>query len=121
VTELDLAEFETGLVHPFYATFALGRDAEWASRQFVLEMLEADEEGIGTFLTIEHQSPALLGENVEITAIIFELEKNKINCTYLASVGDRIIAKGTTGQKILSKEKVLNLISGIRSGGKKEN
>ena len=34
----DLATFETGNVHPFYSTFALGRDAEWACRQFVLEM-----------------------------------------------------------------------------------
>src|SRR5436190_4038 len=58
----DLAIFETGMVHPFYATFALGRDAEWACRQFVLEMKEADEEGIGVFLNIQHHSPALLGE-----------------------------------------------------------
>ena len=45
-------------VHPFYSTFALGRDVEWACRQFVLEMKEEDEEGIGTFLNITHKSPA---------------------------------------------------------------
>ena len=45
VTEADIARFESGLVHPFYATFALGRDAEWAGRLFVLEMKEEGEEG----------------------------------------------------------------------------
>ena len=38
VTEADLATFETGNVHPFYATFSLGRDVEWVCRQFVLDM-----------------------------------------------------------------------------------
>jgi fluoroacetyl-CoA thioesterase len=116
VGEQDLAEFETGLVHPFYATFALGRDAEWASRQFVLEMLEDDEEGIGTFLTIEHQSPALLGETVVITAEITLLEKNSIHCKYAAHAGNRVVATGTTGQKILKREKVEKIIAGIQGG-----
>ncbi len=60
VTEQDAAVFETGMVHPVYATFALSRDAEWACRQFVLEMKDADEEGIGTYLTVNHISPALI-------------------------------------------------------------
>ncbi len=50
VKESDLAQFNGELVHPFYSTFALGRDAEWTCRQFVLNMKEEDEEGIGTFL-----------------------------------------------------------------------
>jgi fluoroacetyl-CoA thioesterase len=78
----DIAEFSTGVVHPFYATFALGRDAEWACRQFVLQMKEEDEEGIGTFLNIEHRSPAMLGETVEITAEITALEGHSVVCKY---------------------------------------
>lgn len=65
VEQNDLATFETGTVHPFYGTFALGRDVEWACRQFVLEMKEEDEEGIGTFLNITHKSPAMLGKPFE--------------------------------------------------------
>lgn len=112
--EADVARFETGVVHPFYATFALGRDAEWSSRQFVLDMLDADEEGIGTFLTIEHKSPALLGDTVDITATLLRLEGNAVDCAWEARVGDRVIATGTTGQKILKKEKVDRLIASIR-------
>ena len=106
VREEDVAKFESGEVHPFYGTFALGRDAEWAGRLFVLEMLDEDEEGIGTFLTVKHASPALVGQEVEITAKITELEGRKINCSFEAKVGERLIATGTTGQMILKKTKV---------------
>lgn len=109
VTEKDLAVFEGDHVHSVYATFALGRDAEWSSRLFVLEMKEADEEGIGTFLYITHHSPALLGQKVVFTAEICLLEKNKIDCDVIARVGERIVAVCKTGQKIIQKEK-LNLL-----------
>lgn len=113
VTDADLATFETGNVHPFYATFALGRDVEWACRQFVLEMKEADEEGIGTFLNITHKSPALLGDTVEIKATLTELHGNTVNCSFEVLVSDRLVAEGTQGQKILKKEKVDRLIAQI--------
>jgi len=114
VSNEDLATFETGNVHPFYSTFSLGRDVEWACRQFVLEMKEDDEEGIGTFLNISHKSPALLGDSVEIRAMLTELEGNTVNCSFVVMVSDRLVAEGTQGQKILKKEKVLRLIDQIR-------
>jgi|LakMenE01Jun11ns_1017448.scaffolds.fasta_scaffold9563565_2 fluoroacetyl-CoA thioesterase len=115
ITNDDTAAFETGLVHPFYATFALGRDAEWASRLFVLDMKEEDEEGIGTFLNIKHHSPALFGEEVTFEANIFSIEKNSIICHYIARVGERIIATGETGQKILKKEKLNSLFEKLNN------
>ena len=114
VSNEDLATFETGNVHPFYSTFSLGRDVEWACRQFVLEMKEDDEEGIGTFLNISHKSPALLGDILEIRAMLSELEGNTVNCSFVVMVSDRLVAEGTQGQKILKKEKVLRLIDQIR-------
>jgi fluoroacetyl-CoA thioesterase len=112
VEQADTAAFDSGEVHPVYATFALGRDAEWACRLFVLEMKEADEEGIGTFLNVEHASPALPGSSVVFTASVKSIERNEIICTYEARVGDRLIAKGETGQKILKKEKLEKLFGG---------
>ncbi len=106
VEQNDLATFETGTVHPFYGTFALGRDVEWACRQFVLEMKEEDEEGIGTFLNITHKSPAMLGQNVRIEAVLIGLEGNSVNCSFAVWVKDRLVAEGTQGQKILKKEKL---------------
>ncbi|MFY8190984.1 MAG: thioesterase family protein [Bacteroidia bacterium] len=115
VTEKDVASFNSGKVHPVYATFALGRDAEWCCRLFVLDMKEADEEGIGTALSIVHHSPALLGEKVLFKAWVQALEKNSIVCKYEARVGERLIASGEQGQKILKKEKLEKLFNNISS------
>ena len=116
VEQSDLATFETGNVHPFYSTFALGRDAEWVCRQFVLQMKEADEEGIGTFLNIRHKSPAMLGDTVEFIATVSVLEGHQIDCTFVARVGERIVAEGEQGQKILKKEKLERLVNQIING-----
>lgn len=114
VSSDDIAEFESGKVHDVYGTFALGRDAEWSSRLFVLEMKDEDEEGIGTFLNITHHSPALLGQLVVFTAEITKLEKNIVDCKVTARVGDRIIAECSTGQKIIKKEKLNLLFESLR-------
>jgi fluoroacetyl-CoA thioesterase len=106
VTTSDTATFESGTVHEVYATFALGRDAEWCTRLFVLEMKDDDEEGIGTFINIQHLSPALVGSEVVFTGTYEELNGNHLTCNFEAKVNDRVIAKGSTGQKILKKEKL---------------
>lgn len=116
VETVDLATFETGNVHPFYGTFALGRDVEWACRQFVLNLKDEDEEGIGTFLNISHKSPAMLGDTVIITATLMKLEGNTVDCEFAVHVGERLVAEGTQGQKILKKEKVARLIDNLKVG-----
>jgi predicted thioesterase len=118
VTLADLATFPSGEVHPFYSTFALTRDAEWSSRLFVLDIKEADEEGIGTFVEIYHQSPALEGEVVTFEATLISLEKNNVVCDILAQVGERTIANGKTGQKVIKKEK-LELLKASINGKEK--
>jgi predicted thioesterase len=114
VTDADVAAFEGSVIHPVYATFALARDAEWACRLFVLDMKEADEEGIGTFVTVQHHSPALTGQTVTFEATIKELKGNSIVCTYTAKVGGRLIASGEQGQKILKKERLQQLFSSLK-------
>jgi predicted thioesterase len=106
VTHEDAAAFDAGTVHPVYSTFALTRDAEWSGRLFVLELKEADEEGIGTGISVEHLSPALIGETVTFTATLTALRGNEVINDYIACVGDRIIAKGTQKQKILKKDRL---------------
>ena len=116
----DLAIFDAGMVHPFCATFVLAREMEWSSRLFVLDMLDDDEEGIGTKLEINHLSPAIEGEELMIEAVIVELDKNEIICSISVSVGKRIIARGITGQKILKKTKLASLIIDIQKDGREE-
>jgi predicted thioesterase len=110
----ESATFESGTVHPVYATFALARDAEWACRLFVLEMKEEREEGIGTFINVRHKSPALIDAKVVFTATLNEVRKNNILCTFEAHVGDRLIAEGETGQKILKCEQFEKIFNGLK-------
>lgn len=107
----DCASFDSGHVHPVYATFALARDAEWCCRLFVLDMKETSEEGIGTRLTVEHLSPALTGSRVDFTAVITQIQHHEITCSYEAVCNGRIVATGIQVQKILSKEKLEKLFA----------
>ena len=68
VQETDVASFLGEVVHPVCATYTLAMEIEWATRQFVLEMSEEDEDGIGTSLTIDHRSPAFVGDEIVFTA-----------------------------------------------------
>ena len=111
----DTAAFDSGEVHPVYATFALTRDAEWCSRLFVLDMKVPQEEGIGTFVNVKHVSPAFIDDEVVFEAVVDELEGNMVNCSFTAKVGERLVAEGRTGQKILPKEKIESLFDKLRN------
>lgn len=114
VADADAARFDSGEVHPVYSTFSIARDAEWAGRLFVLKMKEADEEGIGTGITVTHHSPALMGQVVIFTATLTEVNKNEVIVDYTAHVGERLVASGKTWQKILKKEKIERLFEGLK-------
>lgn len=113
VTEQDTARFESGEVHPVYSTFALARDAEWSGRLFVLQMKEDLEEGIGTSITVNHQSPALVGHKVVFTATLEAINRNEVVTSYEACVGTRVIATGQQTQKIIKKQKLEQLFSSL--------
>ncbi|MBI1192212.1 MAG: hypothetical protein GC205_03410 [Bacteroidetes bacterium] len=112
VTKEHLAAFESGQVHPVYATFALARDAEWVCRLFVLAMKEAHEEGIGTYVSVEHLAPARLGSTVVFKATLLTVQGNRVRCRYEAFVGEELIARGEQEQRILHKSKVEAMLSG---------
>jgi fluoroacetyl-CoA thioesterase len=116
INETDIAAFHGETVHPVYATFALARDMEWSGRLFVLEMLEDDEQGIGTFIEIDHKSPAFVSEEAQIEATIEAINAHEIICQVKVTVGLRLIATGRTGQKILKKEKLEQIFNKIKNG-----
>lgn len=98
-----VAQFHGEVVHPYYATFALAQDAEWACRLFVLEMKEEGEEGIGTFVSVHHVGAVPLGAQVEFVATLLWVREQTIHCSYEAFWEGRRIAYGEQTQKILSK------------------
>jgi predicted thioesterase len=109
VLESDCAIFNGELLHRVCSTFSLARDFEWSSRLFFLELKDDDEEGVGTMLSIEHRSPAFVDEEVTFTATVETIIKNELICTVEAKVGDRVIAVGKTGQKMLKRTKLNEL------------
>ncbi|MFY0592717.1 thioesterase family protein [Roseivirga sp.] len=113
VSEDHLALFETGLVHSVCSTFVLAREIEWSSRLFVLEMCQENEEGVGTMLQIDHKSPAFVGDAVMIQAKVESLLRNELICSIEVKVGDRLIATGKTGQKIMSKERINQIFTSL--------
>lgn len=109
VTANDFARFNGEVVHPVLSTFSLARDMEWTTRQFVLQMCEEDEEGIGTFLSIEHKSPAFENEEVVFSGYIDAVNDHEIICSVKAECNGRLIATGKTGQKILKRKSLEKL------------
>ncbi|MEZ5014042.1 MAG: hypothetical protein R2794_07095 [Chitinophagales bacterium] len=115
VQETEIAAFDSGVVHHVYATFALAKDAEWSTRLFVLQMKEAHEEGIGTFIHVDHIAPALVGSKVDFYARLDAVNGHEVLCSFEAKIGDRLIAKGNTGQKIIAREKLDRLMDALSS------
>ena len=114
----DVAEFNGTEVHPVCATFTLAREIEYASRLFVIDMLEHGEEGIGTFLEIEHISPALVGDRLDLQAFR-EMQKGEVVfCKVEVKCGTRIVSKAKTQQKIVSKERFNKNLSRLAGDGK---
>lgn len=106
VDEKDLATFQGQVLHRVCSTYKLGQEMEWSSRLFMLDLIDEDEEGVGTMLHIEHLAPAFVGDEVEVIAIFDSFEQKHLLCDIEVKVGDRWIAKGRTGQRLLSKDKL---------------
>lgn len=109
VRSQDVAAFQGMTVHEVWSTFALAREVEWTTRLFVLEMKDADEEGIGTYLEILHAGPAFVGEEIVIKGIYETITGVELTCSFEARAGDRLIARGKTRQKILTLEKIRSI------------
>jgi predicted thioesterase len=105
----DVAAFDGQVVHEVCSTFSLAREIEWTTRQFVIKARDADEEGIGTHISIDHQGPAFVGEEILIRGRVEKIDGHHLFCAFEAFAGSRLVAVGKTGQKILKKEKINKL------------
>jgi fluoroacetyl-CoA thioesterase len=115
----DVADFtaEGGhFVHNVCSTFRLARAAEWAGRLFVLDLKEAHEEGVGTYVYLDHHGPAFIGETVDLDVTLDEATPaGAVACSFAARVGERLVAAGRTGQRILPAAKLAARFEALRS------
>ena len=116
ISKDDIAQFDNGTVHEVYSTFAIARDAEWSGRLFVLEMKEEGEEGIGTFIHVNHLAPAFPGQEIRFDATFEEItEKGEIITSFRVLQGERLIAEGRQGQRILLRTKIEQIFEKFRT------
>lgn len=91
-------------IHPVYSTFWIAHHAEIVARRLLEPHLEPGEEGIGTALTINHRSMAVIGETVVYHAVVLEVGGRRVRCSWTAKTPRALIAEGTQEQAVLPAE-----------------
>ena len=111
VTEAMCPSFDGVQVHAVMATWELARLIEAAARRVLEPHLDAETEGIGTHLSIDHLAPALVGESVRAVAVATTVEETRLVCDVSVSTYDdrpdapptRLIATGRQEQRMLPR------------------
>ena len=95
---------ELGRVHPVYATYTMAKHFEEAGRKLLLRHLDADEDGLGGAVTVEHLAPSWVGDRLTIEARCVGTNGNRVTCECRATDGDgREVGRGSTVQVALPK------------------
>src|SRR3712207_862445 len=96
---------ELGPVHPVYATYTMAKHFEEAGRKLLLRYLEPGEAGIGRSVSVEHLTPAWVGDAVRVTARCVEQQDRWLTCECTAVDGSgRALGRGTTVQAVLPED-----------------
>ena len=107
VTEDMCPAFDGVVVHRVYSTWSAAHHFEIAARKVLVDFLEDHEEGIGSFLSVEHLAPCPLGRTVRVRAELTEVTHDhhpRVVCEVTAYDGDRLLARGKQVQVVMKKE-----------------
>ncbi|MCA9244184.1 MAG: hypothetical protein KDA32_09530 [Phycisphaerales bacterium] len=109
VTEEMCPHFHGVMKHPVCATWTIVHQMELAGRKLLEPHLEAQEEGIGAHISIDHISPAVIGSEVVVRATATEIASRKLVADVEAYCADRLLARGRFVQIILPKARLAAL------------
>lgn len=107
VTEDMCPAFDGVVVHRVYSTWSAAHHFELAARKVLVDFLEPHEEGIGSFLSVDHLAPCPVGRTVRIEAKLVEVTADhhpRVVCEVWAYDGERLLARGRQVQVVMSKE-----------------
>ncbi len=107
VTEDMCPAFDGVVVHRVYSTWSAAHHFEIAARKVLVDFLEAQEEGIGSYLSIDHVAPCSVGRTVRVRAELVEVTADhhpRVICEVAAYDGQRLLAKGKQVQVVMNKE-----------------
>ena len=100
--ELTVHFEELGSVHPVYATYNMAKHFEEAGRKLLLRHLDADEDGLGRSVTVEHLLPSWVGDRLRIEARCVAVQGSRVTCECTATDADgRLVGRGSTVQVAL--------------------
>ena len=107
VTEDMCPSFDGAVVHRVYSTWSAGHHFEIAARKVLGDFLEDHEEGVGSYLCVEHLAPCPVGRRVRVRAELVEVTREhhpRVICEAAAYDGERLLAKGRQVQVVMNKE-----------------
>jgi predicted thioesterase len=99
--------FDGVVVHHVYSTWSAAHHFEIAARKVLVDYLENHEEGIGSYLSVDHLAPCPVGRTVRIRAELLEVTDEhhpRVVCNLSAYDGDRLLATGKQVQVVMNKE-----------------
>jgi predicted thioesterase len=99
--------FDGVVVHKVYSTWSVAHHFEIAARKVLVDFLEAHEEGVGAYVSVDHLAPCTIGSQVEVEAELVEVIKGhhiKVICECRAYCGHRLLARGKQVQVVMDKE-----------------
>jgi len=96
--------FDGVAVHDVCSTWTLAHYMELAGRRVLTDFLEPHEEGVGSYVSVEHVGPAALGRTVRVTATATQVTDRRLECDVVAAVADRVVATGKTTQNIFPRD-----------------
>jgi len=89
-----------------YATPELVRDMEITCRELLLQHCDAGEDSVGTGIDVAHSGATLLGQNVEVTATVKEVDGRRVTFEVVARDHAEEIGRGTHGRFVVEIEKL---------------
>ena len=107
VTEGMCPAFDGLLVHRVFSTWSVAHYFEIAARKVLVDYLDPDEEGIGSYVSVEHIAPCRVGRTVTVRGTLAEVSHSrhvKVVCELEAREGERLLARGKQVQVVMKKE-----------------
>lgn len=91
-----------------FATPAMVALMENAAMKAVSDFLPEDSTTVGSLINVSHIKPSGLGETIEATAILTEIDKRKLTFIVKATDSQDTIGEGTHIRYIVDREKFLS-------------
>jgi len=115
VTESMCPSFNDTVIHSICSTWDMAHQFEIAARKALEPHLEDGEQGIGSYISIEHLKPAPVGATVIVKATVVEIDESTVVCEIDASTNNHLCASGKQVQRVLPTSTIARIIEAATS------